>query len=45
MLIFPDNYTFKRDDETLAGPIIQSTRNQDLKVELRKGEIVRAIAL
>ena len=45
ILIFPDYDTFKRDDENLAGPIIQSMRNQDLKVELHQGEIVGATAV
>ena len=45
ILIFPDYDTFRRDDETLAGPIIQSMRNQDLKVELNQGEIVGATAV
>ncbi len=45
ILIFPDYDTFKRDDKDLAGPIIQSMRNQDLKVELHQGEIVGATAV
>lgn len=40
ILLFPDYDTFKRDDEKLAGPIIQSMRNQELKVELNQGEVV-----
>ena len=45
ILIFPDYDTFRRDDENLASPIIQSMRNQDLKVELHQGEIVGATAV
>ena len=45
ILIFPDYDTFKEDDERLASPIIQSMRNQDLKVELHQGEIVGATAV
>ena len=45
ILIFPDYDTFKKDDQKLAGPIIQSMRNQDLKVELHQGEIVGATAV
>ena len=45
ILIFPDYDTFKSDDEKLAGPIIQSMRNQELKVELHHGEIVGATAV
>ena len=45
ILIFLDYDTFKEDDERLAGPIIQSMRNQDLKVELHQGKIAGATAV
>ena len=40
VLVFPDYKTFKKDHDTLAGPIIESMRNQGLKVELNDGEVV-----
>tara|TARA_E500000178_G_scaffold354960_1_gene425820 strand:+ start:269 stop:607 length:339 start_codon:yes stop_codon:yes gene_type:complete len=40
VLVFPDFKTFKKDHDNLAGPIIESLRKQELKIELNDGPIV-----
>jgi len=40
VLIFPDYKTFMRDHNNLAGPIIDSFKDQGLKVELNDGEVL-----
>ena len=40
VLVFPDFKTFKKDHDNLAGPIIESLRRQELKIELNDGPIV-----
>ncbi len=40
VLVFPDFKTFKKDHDNLAGPIIESLRKQELKIELNNGPIV-----
>ena len=45
ILIFPDHKTFKKDHDNLAGPIIESFKNQGLKVDLNDGEIVGSTAV
>ena len=39
MLIFPDHKTFMKDHNNLAGPIVESFKDQGLKVELNDGEV------
>ncbi len=45
ILVFPDYKTFKKDHDSLAGPIIDSLRKQELKIELNDGPIVGATAV
>ena len=40
ILIFPDHKTFMKDHNNLAGPIIESFKDQGLKVELNDGEVL-----
>ena len=40
MLIFPDHKTFMKDHNNLAGPIVESFKDQGLKVELNDGEVL-----
>ena len=40
ILIFPDHKTFTKDHNNLAGPIIESFKDQGLKVELNDGEVL-----
>ena len=40
VLVFPNFKTFKKDHDNLAGPIIESLRKQELKIELNDGPIV-----
>ena len=39
VLIFPDHKTFMRDHNNTAGPIIDSFKEQGLKIELNDGEV------
>ena len=45
VLVFPDHKIYKKDHDNLAGPIIESLRNQGLKVDLNDGEIVGSTAV
>ena len=45
VLIFPDYKTFKKDHNNLAGPIIDSFKEQGLKVDLNDGEVLGATAV
>ena len=40
MLIFPDHKTFMKDHNNLAGPIVESFKDQGLKVELNDGGVL-----
>ena len=39
VLIFPDHKTFMKDHNNTAGPIIDSFKEQGLKIELNDGEV------
>ena len=39
VLIFPDYKTFMRDNNNTTGPIIDSFKEQGLKIELNDGEV------
>ncbi len=39
-LVLPDYKTYKKDNDNLAGPIMESFSNQGLKVDLNDGEII-----
>ena len=45
MLIFPDHKTFKKDHNNVAGPIIDSFREQGLKIDLNDGEVLGSTAI
>ena len=45
VLIFPDHKTFMKDHNRLAGPIIDSFKEQGLKIELNDGEVLGATAV
>ena len=45
VLIFPDHKTFMKDHNNLAGPIIDSFKEQGLKVDLNDGEVLGATAV
>ena len=45
LLIFPDHKTFMKDHHNLAGPIIDSFKEQGLKIDLNDGEISGATAV
>ena len=42
---FPDFQTFKKDHDNLAGPIIESLKKQELKIQLEDGPIVGSTAV
>mgnify|MGYP001324789340 CR=1 FL=1 len=45
VLIFPDHKTFMKDHHNLAGPIIDSFKEQGLKIDLNDGEVSGATAV
>ena len=45
VLLFPDFHTFKKDHDNLAGPIIESLKKQELKIQLEDGPIVGSPAV
>ena len=45
VLLFPDFHTFKKDHDNLAGPIIESLKKQELKIQLEDGPIVGSTAV
>ena len=45
VLIFPDHKTFIKDHNNLAGPIIDSFKEQGLKIDLNDGEVLGATAV
>ena len=45
MLIFPDYKTFKKDHNNVAGPIIDSFKEQGLKIDLNDGEVLGSTAI
>jgi len=45
VLIFPDHKTFMKDHNRLAGPIIDSFKEQGLKIELNDGEVLGVTAV
>ena len=45
VLIFPDHKTFMKDHNRVAGPIIDSFREQGLKVDLNDGEVLGETAI
>ena len=45
MLIFPDHKTFKKGHNNVAGPIIDSFKEQGLKIDLNDGEVLGSTAI
>ena len=45
VLIFPDHKTFMNDHNNVAGPIINSFKEQGLRIELNDGEIIGSTAI
>ena len=45
VLIFPDHKTYIKDHNNLAGPIIDSFKEQGLKIDLNDGEVLGATAV
>ena len=45
VLIFPDHKTYIKDHKNLAGPIIDSFKEQGLKIDLNDGEVLGAPAV
>ena len=45
VLIFPDHKTFMNDHNNVAGPIIDSFKEQGLRIELNDGEIIGSTAV
>ena len=45
VLIFPNHKTFMNDHNNVAGPIIDSFKEQGLRIELNDGEIIGSTAI